>query len=112
MDAGFFSVTVEVDRPRELRIDFNVICEVEKLTGMNFLVDPSTVLSAQAIRALCWCSWKQEDPTLTLEQTGLIIGAHLADVIDAVMQSTVMAFPNKEELDSELDPPVMAPTPS
>jgi len=104
VDAGYFSVTVQVDRPRELRIDFNVLCEVEKVTGLNLLLDPQAALSAQGVRALCWCAWRRSDPTLTMDQAGIIVGAYLPKVLAAVTSAITAAYPMKDDQEEAPDP--------
>jgi hypothetical protein len=96
VDAGFVSVIVEVDRPRELRIDFNTICEAEKVTGLSFLQDWTQSISAQGLRALCWASWKKQDPNLTLEQAGLIVGAHVHVITEKLTEAWLKALPEQD----------------
>lgn len=104
MDSGFFSVVVPADRLRELRIDFNVLCDVEKVTGLNLLIDPQQAMSMQGMRALCWLSWKRTDPKLTLEETGIIVGQYLPAVLVAVTEAMAGSYPKKEDLDTAEDP--------
>lgn len=113
MDGGFFSVIVEVDRPRELRIDFNTICEAEKVTGVSFLQDWGRVISAQGLRALCWASWKKTDPNLTLEQAGLIVGKYVHVVTEALTKAWMQAMPDLDEggESAEADPQTAATQP-
>lgn len=96
MDAGFFSVMVEVDRPRELRIDFNTICDAEKVMGVSLLHDWTASLSGQGLRALCWASWKREQPSLTLEQAGLIVGQYVHVITEAMTEAWLAALPDPE----------------
>lgn len=104
MDAGFVSIPVEVDKPRTMRLDFNVLCEAERACGINFLVDWTQSLSAQGLRAICWASWKQEEPSLTLEQVGNILTTHHVTVIEALTQAWLAALPDTEDSEGTGDP--------
>lgn len=111
MDAGFYSVIVEVDRPRELRIDFNIICEAEKVTGISLLQDWTQSISAQGLRAICWASWRREDPKLTLEEAGLIVGKYVAVITEALTRAWIDALPKEGDIEVSSDPQ-LATTPS
>lgn len=104
MDAGYLSVMVEVDRPRELRIDFNTICEAERVTGLSLLQDWTQSISAQGLRALCWASWRRDDPKLTLEEAGLIVGQYVHVVTEALTRAWLAALPDPKDTDTPGDP--------
>jgi hypothetical protein len=58
---------------RNLVMDYNAWCEVEKLTGKNpFAEDASFDLqSPNNIRVMLWAGLRHEAPTLTLDQVGV-----------------------------------------
>jgi hypothetical protein len=101
---GFVSMPVEVDKERVLRLDFNVLCEAERASGINFLMDPNQSLSAMGLRAICWASWKRDDPSLSIEDVGLILTTHHLTVIEALTQAWLAALPDAEEGEGSEDP--------
>lgn len=112
MDAGFYEVPLELDGVnRTMRIDFNVLCDAEKVSGINYLMDWDRQISGNGLRALCWAAWRRTDPKLAamptdkaLEQVGLILGRHAATVMAAMTEAWLRAMPEPEEADRAQDP--------
>ena len=101
MDAKELSVTLTVDKERTLVLDFNTLCEAEKVGGFNFLQDGGMPVSLVQMRAICYASWKKEDPLLTLEQTGLILQDHWPFVLEALTTAWLKAMPKPEDSDGD-----------
>ena len=99
MDARHLAVMVEVDRERELRIDFNTLCEAERHGNLSFLTDMNLPLSFVGMRAICFASWVKDDPKLTLEGTGIILQDHWHKVMGALMEAWSEAMATAEEGD-------------
>jgi len=63
------SVLINLDRPRQIRLDTNALVTVEEVLGK-----PSSELQAgfgyRELRALLWAGLRHEDRKLTLDQTG------------------------------------------
>ena len=103
-------VPVTLDKPRTLVIDFNALCRVEEVTGQSMLVGAPAFSSMIVLRALTWAGLLHEDPTLTLEAVGAMLGdADSAVMLDSIMEAYNKAMPepdDDEEDDSEeSDPP-------
>lgn len=81
-------VTIDLDRPRKLRIDFNSIIETEELLKESFDLTRIFDSGAKGIRTLLWVCLKKEDPSLTIEQVGEMIGlCDQAKVMEAITES-------------------------
>jgi hypothetical protein len=58
-------------KDRSLCFDFNAICEVSKLTGLNLLEASVSTVEANNLRALLYASLLHDEPTsLTLNEVG------------------------------------------
>jgi hypothetical protein len=57
-------------KERHLCFDFNAICEVGKLTGINLLQESVSTVEANSLRALLYASLLHEDSTLTIDLVG------------------------------------------
>jgi len=116
MDAGFYEVPLVLDGvDRTMRIDFNVLCDAERVSGINYLMDWDRQISGNGLRALCWACWKRNDPRLAvlpveqaIDQVGLILGKHAATVLAALTEAWLASMPDAEEVARESDP--TAPT--
>lgn len=75
-------VTVELDRERELRFDFNCFSLVEEICGRSALTAAYWgSLSVRDVRLLLWAAALQTDPTVGLLQIGsAIVGPKVAEV--------------------------------
>lgn len=109
MDAKSLSVVMQVDKERTLVLDFNTLCEAEKVGGFNFLTEGTMPISLIQMRAICWASWKKEDPLLSLDDVGLILQDHWPFVLEALTTAWLKAMPTAEE--SEGDPTTTTTTP-
>ena len=88
------SVTIQLDRPRRLRFDYNALSDVEEKAGMGI----GAILSEQRIgfamtRVLLWGGLKWEDRKLTLEKVGELLQAYFQgggswdDIIATIFQA-------------------------
>jgi hypothetical protein len=68
-------VLIELDRPRKFRLDFNAIVEAEDILGEQFDLTKITD-SARKIRAVLYTGLKRDDPELTLDKAGELVGLH------------------------------------
>lgn len=81
------AVTVALDRDRRLTYDLNAICAFEEVTGQS-VISALRNLSMTNIRALLWAGLRADDPEITLEQTGALIGfTDLTEVTAALKQA-------------------------
>jgi hypothetical protein len=103
MNARFLAVPVQVDRERLICIDFNTLCEAEKECNVNFIMDMNLPLSFHGMRAICWASWKKDDPTLTLVRTGEILQDHWPKVMSALTEAWLGMIPIKAEGDQKIE---------
>lgn len=71
------TISVQLDKPRNMALDLNAMIAYEKATGRSFLkgeVDLENIGLAE-MRALLWAMLLTDDPTLTQEQVGGMITA-------------------------------------
>jgi hypothetical protein len=66
-------IPIELDKPRTLRYDWNALAEFEDRTGVP-ITEIGKKVSIKTLRALLFCGLKHEDPTLTEEAVGAMIG--------------------------------------
>lgn len=98
-------VPVALDRPRTLVIDFNALCKVEEVTGVPMLVGQPAFSSMRVMRAMVWAGLLHEDPTLTEERVGEMIGDAGPDVVlGSIMEAYMVAMPDDDEDAEERDP--------
>ena len=67
-------ITIELDKPRKLRLTTNALCELEDLFDKpihEILMDGAKGL--RTVRAFLWAGLLHEDPELTLKETGDLI---------------------------------------
>lgn len=65
---------IELDRPREVRFDFNAIADIEEMAGKSIAVLLSEEnLGFNTIRLLMWAGLKHDDEKLSKQQVGTMI---------------------------------------
>lgn len=83
------TVTIELDKPRRLKFDFNAAARFEQATGKNLLSGATLgAMSATDIRAFLWaCLAWGEDKSLTLDEVGELVDfTNMAEVGDKLAQ--------------------------
>lgn len=103
MNARFLAVPVQVDRERLICIDFNTLCEAEKECKVNFIMDMNLPLSLHGMRAICWASWKKDEPGLTIAKTGEILQDHWPKVMAAITEAWFRMMPTKVDGESNAE---------
>lgn len=95
------TVPIMLDKPRQLRADFNALANIEEKTGKNTLNNEIWEdISAAHLRVLLWALLLHEDPTLTLEQVGAMMHpGNVMEIGKAVIQALRGAFPEADETD-------------
>lgn len=93
-----FEVSVELDKPRMLKIDFNAMCKAEEVSGLSFL-DWQGELTGVRLKALVWASlvYKPGEHQLSYEEVGDVLNSKVLDVISAIGEAWVLAMPELEE---------------
>jgi hypothetical protein len=68
------AVSIELDQPRTIRMDFNALVLAEEKMGCK--LDLANVMSGgyKSIRTLLWAGLIADDPNLTEEQVGAMVG--------------------------------------
>ena len=101
-------IPVDLDRPRTLVLDFNALCKVEEVTGINLLVGEAAFSSMRMVRAMVWAGLLHEDPTLSLHRVGEILQtSNMEKILDAIVKAYDAAMPEPEpdaEAPSDSDP--------
>ena len=67
------TVEIVLDKPRNLRYDFNALSEIEDKLGVPLTEIGTKATSAKAIRSILWIGLKHEDKALTEEQVGAMV---------------------------------------
>ena len=103
-------VSVQLDRPRTLVLDFNAYCRVEEVTGISLLVGQEAFSSMRMMRAIVWAGLLHEDPTLTLEGVGdLLQEANAEEVLGKIYVAYGLSLPDLDEDEegesNDSDPP-------
>ena len=65
-------VTIELARVRNLYCDLGALCDAEGLTGRGYLILAD--LKTRDVIALLWAGLRHEDPSLTPDAVGHMIG--------------------------------------
>ncbi len=106
-----FDVTLELDEPRLIKIDFNTLCRAGEATGINFL-NMTAELDANRLRALLWAGLQYEEGEthLTLDEVGLLVGEHFVEVMLGVLTALEKAMPKQEEQTGEPENPLETAT--
>lgn len=66
--------TVDLDRERKLRLDFNALADAEEKLGMGVgELFSETRMGFSTIRGLYWAGLRWQDKGLTIERTGKIL---------------------------------------
>lgn len=85
-------ITLDLDRPRLFKFDFNAAVDLEELTGRSFMEIAASMEAGiprmSDVRAFLYCGLKGDDPTLTLEETGAIIGIGDLNQLGEILQTT------------------------
>ena len=100
------SVPIELDKRRNLRFDYNALCELEGHLGVsipnlgNILASGSVGL--KEIRAILWAGLLHEDESLTVKKVGEILDdvkwtKNIDKITQAVLSAFEAAFPTAKE---------------
>lgn len=81
------SISLLLDKPRILTLDFNALTLFEEMTGRNLASGEFHNLTIADVRCFYFCCLVQEDPSLTLEQVGsFFLAGHFAEAIDIMLR--------------------------
>lgn len=87
---------------RHLCFDFEAICKVEQLTGLNLLKSAVSEVSATNLRALLYAALLRDDPALSLEQVSKWITMHnVANIHQALVTAWFGSVDQQESKDDE-----------
>jgi hypothetical protein len=93
------TVTIELDRERALRFDFNALSLFEETTGLNSL-DASIwqSLNAKNLRAMLWAALKHDDPSLTQEQVGSMLhSGNIGYITERITEAYKGSTPDQQD---------------
>jgi hypothetical protein len=90
-------IPIELDKPRNLLIDFNTLALIEEHTGKNALSqDLWENLSAGSMRVFLWACLVHEDPELTVEAVGTFIHiGNMAEISQKINEAFTKAMPER-----------------
>lgn len=86
------SVLIELDRPRNLRMDTNALVKVEELLGKPLTVLDETATGIKELRILLFAGLWHEDKTLTLDMTGDLMDGKTTYVSQKIEEAINLAF--------------------
>jgi hypothetical protein len=113
MSIPLVRVLIQLDKPRTLILDFNALCRVEEVTGVSMLIGEPAFSSMRMMRALVWAGLLHEDPSLTVEHVGKLLGeADASDVLEKIVTAYAVSMPDaevNEEGESEDSDPINSP---
>jgi len=92
-------VSIQLDRPRNLRITFNTLVEIEQETGKS-IMDRATwlELGVRDLRIILWAALKHEDPSLTIDDVGRMLGPqNMEDVANAIGKAFEVSMARSEQ---------------
>ncbi len=92
-------VTIELDKPRNLKLTLNGMVEFKKVIGKEvWELPPEKRLSSDELQALLWACLIHEDKSLTLEQAGNLFGIwNMAEVTQAILKAYKSAMPEVDK---------------
>lgn len=107
-------LTIELDRPRVLRVDLNALADIEEILGISIFnlsegdLDAGPGLfedmTVRQFRDVLWALLRDDDPELTKEQVGgLLDMSDMPRLMEAFGELFVRAMP--EEPDAPLGSP-------
>ena len=95
-------IPIMLDKPRNLRFGYNAICDYETVSGERFTNLSKNELTCSQLRVLLWASLRHEDPTLTLEMVGDMMGfSGLSEIAKDVTKAIAAALPDQKEGETE-----------
>lgn len=99
-------VSIHLDKPRTLRLDFNALRRAETINKRNYMKGESWQdLSISDLTVLLWVGLLHEDPKLTLDAVGAEIhGGNLDYVGECLMQAQSQSTPELDEGATAADP--------
>jgi hypothetical protein len=83
-------VAIELDKARNLKFDFNAICELEDALGKPVTQLKEENVGFRELRAMLWAGLLHESPDLTVEEAGALVSE--AESVQYVTEKVVEAF--------------------
>lgn len=95
---------IMLDKPRQLLLDLNAMCDFEKATNKNFSSLDKDI-TATEMRALLWACLRHEDEKLLPGQVGAMIhSGNLVTIAKAVSQMLTKGMPGKKPKKTKTSP--------
>lgn len=93
------SVTVQLDRPRQVKFDLNAFAELEEKYGnMEAAFHAMQSGSMKAARTLLWAGLLHEEPNLTEREVGgLVTLGNITEVMERITKALTEAVPEGGE---------------
>lgn len=92
-------VTLQLDRPRTLRITYRSIVELKRQHGLNLMTtDEQAFEDPETVAAVLWAALIHEDKALTVEDVvDLIELDRLPIVVEAIADAIVESMPGQDD---------------
>lgn len=99
------SIPIMLDKPRRLRFDFNAMATFQDQTGINPLLIGDRISEPKNLRALLWVCLQDEDPGITLETVGHMMGISNHEMIEGKLAEAFSKSLPKEKEGGKKIPP-------
>ena len=92
------TVTIELDKARNLRYGMNGLVKIEELTGRPITKLDLDNISMKDLRAIAYAGLYHEDKELTLEKTGNLIDEYLdiTSLAEKIAEAFTISFSNSK----------------
>jgi len=94
-------ITITLDKPRRLRFGMEAMVEFEQTTNIK-LAELDNEMSVSTTARLLWIMLKEEDKSLTFEETLKLVDNHAKNVMDVkntVSKAILISFGLEEQSD-------------
>lgn len=106
------TILIELDRPRQLRLECNAIADAEEKLGMGLGRIIKEEMSFALLRVMFWAGLKWQDRSLTPEKIGQIMNNYLVNggdleylgtkISEAIIASGLFAVEESPNLETEI----------
>ena len=100
------TATLELDRLRTLRLDYNTFADIQEATGLNALegepFQEEHITKPKVLRAVLWACLRDEDPQITERDAGrLMTLGNIQQIVETIGELYKRSVP--EELATQVE---------
>ena len=86
------SVLIELDRPRNIRMDTNALVKIEEILGRPLSTMSEMTTGIKEMRIMLYAGLLHEDKSLTLDMIGDLMDGKMAYVSQKIEEAISLAF--------------------